>query len=303
MIEIAGVKFEDDNFMPLIKASETMSTHSKFFRVATEGATTDGRVIDRSTIIELAKSFNPKTYGARIWLEHIRGMVPESIFKAYGDVIALKSEEVETDSGKKMALFAQISPTTDLIALTRARQKIYTSLEINPKFSDTGLPYLVGLGITDSPASLGTDILSFAATRGDASPFAARKHNPDNLYSEAVEVSLEFEDKDAEQEPGKLAATLKNLFKKMTTTDASLDARFAELSTAIETVASVVVVNDEKKAAQQTELAHRLTTLGKLLTETQANFNAFQERMNTQDNNSHHRPIATGGDGAMQTNY
>jgi hypothetical protein len=165
---------------------------------------------------ELANSFNPKTYGARIWLEHIRGVVPESIFKAYGDVIALRSEEVETDNGRKMALFAQISPTTDLIEMTKARQKIYTSLEINPKFADTGLPYLVGLGITDSPASLGTDILSFASTRGDASPFATRKHNPDNLYSEAVEINLEFEDRQSESEHNKLAATLKNLFKKIT---------------------------------------------------------------------------------------
>ena len=83
-----------------------MSKPSKFFRVATEGATTDGRNIDRATIEQLAATYNPKTYGARIWLEHIRGIVPDSQFKAYGDVIAVKAEEVDTDSGKKLALFA-----------------------------------------------------------------------------------------------------------------------------------------------------------------------------------------------------
>ncbi len=46
---------------------------SQFFRVATEGATTDGRNIDRATIEQIAATYNPKTYGARIWLEHIRG--------------------------------------------------------------------------------------------------------------------------------------------------------------------------------------------------------------------------------------
>jgi hypothetical protein len=32
--------------------------------------------------------------------------------------------------------------------------------EVNPKFADTGEAYLMGIGVTDSPASLGTDVLS-----------------------------------------------------------------------------------------------------------------------------------------------
>ena len=43
---------------------------SKYFRVATEGATTDGRVISRDWITQMAKNYSPKTYGARINLEH-----------------------------------------------------------------------------------------------------------------------------------------------------------------------------------------------------------------------------------------
>ena len=92
-----------------------MSKPSKFFRVATEGATTDGRNIDRATIAQIAATYTPKTYGARIGLEHIRGILPDSQFKAYGDVIAVKAEEVDTDSGKKLALFAQIEPTPELV--------------------------------------------------------------------------------------------------------------------------------------------------------------------------------------------
>ncbi|AIY42556.1 Phage capsid scaffolding protein [Collimonas arenae] len=111
---------------------------SKFFRVALEGSTTDGRVIDRAFIEQMAASFNPDLYGARIWMEHIRGTLPDSPFKAYGDVTALKAEEVELGGAKKLALFAQISPTPELVAMNKARQKIYTSIEINPKFSDTG---------------------------------------------------------------------------------------------------------------------------------------------------------------------
>lgn len=276
-----------------------MPTTSKYFRVATEGATTDGRAIDRNTIVELARSFNPETYGARIWLEHIRGMVPDSVFKAYGDVVAVKAEEVDTDLGKRMALFAQIAPTPDLVAMTRQRQKIYTSLEINPKFADTGLPYLVGLGITDSPASLGTDVLSFAASKGNASPFAARKQNPENLFSEAVEVELDFHEMATNPESGKLAATLKSLFKKITSTDANQDARFAELSTAIETVANIVVASDEK---QTTQLS-RIAALESGLTEVTKNFIAFQTLMDSQDSNTNQRPTATGGTASNQTEF
>jgi chaperonin cofactor prefoldin len=277
----------------------TMTTISQFFRVATEGATTDGRAIDRSTVVELAKSFNPKTYGARIWLEHIRGMVPDSVFKAYGDVVAVKAEEVDTDLGKRMALFAQIAPTPDLVAMTKARQKIYTSLEIDPKFAGTGSPYLVGLGITDSPASLGTDILSFAATTGNASPFAARKQNPDNIFSEAVEVALDFEDVKTDTETGKLAATIKNLFKKITTSDASQDARFSELSDAIETVANIVVASDEK----QTTLLSRIATLEAALTEANNKFAAFKSQMDNEDVNPQKRPAATGNGNVQQTEF
>ena len=38
-----------------------MASKSKFFRVATEGATTDGRKIERKGIEQMAKNFNRAT--------------------------------------------------------------------------------------------------------------------------------------------------------------------------------------------------------------------------------------------------
>ncbi len=110
-----------------------MAQISKFFRVATEGATTDGRQIERAWIQQMAKNFNPKKYGARVWLEHLRGIHPESSFKAYGDVLAAEAREVEDG---KLALFAQIEPLPELVAMNKAKQKIYTSIEVHPKFAD-----------------------------------------------------------------------------------------------------------------------------------------------------------------------
>ena len=53
---------------------------SKFFRIAVEGATSDGRVINRADLSDMANTYNPQVYGARIFAEHIRGYAPDSPF-------------------------------------------------------------------------------------------------------------------------------------------------------------------------------------------------------------------------------
>ena len=67
---------------------------SKYFRIATEGATTDGREISRIWLTQMAANYDPARYGARVWVEHIRGIGPDSTFKAFGDVLALKVDKV-----------------------------------------------------------------------------------------------------------------------------------------------------------------------------------------------------------------
>ena len=52
---------------------QPMAKKSKWVVVATEGATTDGRTMQRNWIEEMAESYDPKnTYGARINLDHIK---------------------------------------------------------------------------------------------------------------------------------------------------------------------------------------------------------------------------------------
>jgi hypothetical protein len=184
----------------------------KWFRVATEGATTDGRKIAREWIEQMAKNFDPKKYGARVWLEHMRGLFADGPLPALGDVTALKAEEVEDG---KLALFAQIDPTDRLKEINADRQKIYTSIEVDPEFSDTGEAYLVGLAVTDSPASLGTDMLQFSAQRGSESPLASRKQKSSNVFSAAVEADFDFSDmEETEEEKPSLLDNVRALFKK-----------------------------------------------------------------------------------------
>ncbi|ELG0257310.1 GPO family capsid scaffolding protein, partial [Salmonella enterica] len=168
---------------------------SKFFRIGVEGDTCDGRIISASDIQEMADTFDPRVYGCRINLEHIKSVLPDSPFKRYGDVVELKVEKIEDDSALngKLALLAKISPSDDLVAMNKALQKVYTSMEIAPNFSNSGKCYLVGLAVTDDPASLGTEYLEFCRN-AKHNPLNRFKANPENLISAATLAEIEFED-------------------------------------------------------------------------------------------------------------
>lgn len=176
-----------------------MADKSKFFRVAVEGATTDGRAIERQWILDIVETYAPATYAARMNMEHIRGYSAEPPFCAYGDVLAVKSEEITLTIGgkaeKRLALYAQLSPTEELKRINGKGQKLYSSIEVSPNFANTGKAYLMGLAVTDTPASLGTELLQFAATSPAVkAALDAKKKDPANLFTAAVEeFSLELE--------------------------------------------------------------------------------------------------------------
>ncbi len=157
---------------------------SKFFRVAVEGATVDGRVIEREWLEQMAASYNPATYTARINCEHIAGYSPDKPFNAYGSVLSLNTEEIELEINgakkKLLALNAEIDANDQLVAINQAGQKLFSSCEIHPNFAGEGKAYLVGLAVTDMPASLGTEPLKFAAM---ARP---------NLFTPAHETVIEM---------------------------------------------------------------------------------------------------------------
>ena len=81
---------------PLIPtgAELVMAKRSKFFCIAVEGATCDGRTLDANALQEMADTYDPATYQARINMEHIRGFSAEPPFNAYGDVVALETRSI-----------------------------------------------------------------------------------------------------------------------------------------------------------------------------------------------------------------
>jgi hypothetical protein len=264
---------------------------SKMFRVATEGATTDGRVIAREWLTQMATAYDPKKYGARIWLEHIRGIVPDSPFRAYGDVLALETQEVEDG---KLALFASIEPTPDLVALTKAKQKIYTSIEINEKFADTGAAYLVGLGITDSPASLGTEILAFSAQNPTASPYAGRKHDAGNLFTAAIESTIEFEPAGES-----ITERLRGMFKKKPA--AAADADTADIAAGLQIVADQLAQHEERFATAPT--GDQVTKLAAAVTALTEKVDGFAQKIDHTEQPGARPPLVTGGAGLALTDF
>ncbi len=270
---------------------------SKWFRVAVEGATTDGREIQRGWIQEMADQYNPETYGARVNCEHLKTFMPRGDFGAYGDVLALKAEEVEINGKKKLALFAQIEPTPELVALNKEKQKIYTSIEVNPKFSDTGKAYLVGLAVTDSPASLGTEALQFSAQHGTMSN---RKQHADNLFTAAEETALEFTEQDSALT--ELKAKIAELFRRTEKASKEGPVLFAQLADAL---SAALDKHEEEYSAlsatfseQQSALDGLHAELDSLKTELASLQADFANTSTTAP-----RPTVTGGDGQIQSTF
>lgn len=279
-----------------------MATKAKRFRIAVQGATTDGREISRDWISQMAKNYDPTVYGARVNMEHIKGYAADSTFRRFGDVTKVEAEEItEGPLAGKLALFGYIDPTPELVELTRARQKVYTSIEVNPKFSDTGEAYLIGLAVTDDPASLGTEYLSFSAT-AKANPLASRKQDKENLFTAAEETLIEFYD---EADAGSsLLSRVKELFTRKEKND---DERFSDVSAAVTAVAEQVQKNGETQSQQVVALeknfSDRIAALELEASKDREALSTLQETLAKTDGGFNRRPPATGGDnkGSVQT--
>lgn len=180
-------------------------------RVATSGTTADGREILPQELRDIAETYKPSKYTAVIWCDHERWS------GSHGTVFAVRLvEEGEDLEAGQIALEAQLKPNDRLLQLNDQGQKLFSSIEITPNFAGSGKAYLTGLGVTDEPASLGTQELYFS-----------KQTHQNSFYAASVELgSFEAE---PQSEVGKLIGLLTGLFKRFAT-----DAESAEPSTPTE---------------------------------------------------------------------
>lgn len=166
-------------------------------RVATSGLTADGREIMAQDLRDIAETYKPSFYTAVIWCDHDRW--PGS----HGTVYALRLVEEGDDlQPGEVALEAQLKPNDQLLYLNDRGQKLFTSIEITPNFRGTGKAYLTGLGVTDEPASVGTQELYFSNRSSKTAYYAA---------SVAIDS---FRDTPPQGEISRLAAMFTGLFKR-----------------------------------------------------------------------------------------
>ena len=250
-----------------------------WFIVAQEGRTVDGRVIKGEWLEQMAKNYDTKVYGARINVEHLKFRIfwkDELHSKSLGDVLALKTKK---NKDGKIQLLAQIDPTQDLIDLNKDRQKIYTSVEINTNFAESGEAYLVGLAVTDSPASLGTEMLKFSNTnKSELNNFSQSEtfkltldEKKENIMDENQNETEHLTEK---VEKESFLERFRNMFKKEKN----------DMETAVLELAEM----HNKESEKLTELEAKLTTLSAEKAELETKFNALQEEFNALRNTPEH---------------
>jgi len=149
----------------------TTTLTTDWIKVGQSGPTVDRRRIDPAWLVQAAETYTPDTYTAVIWVDHWR------FLGSMGKVVAAKAEK----DGDIVSLFVKLQPNEWLLSYNSKGQKLFTSMEIDPDFAETGKAYLIGLAITDEPASLGTHELRFSA----------RKQSPNNAILCGVEFSLD----------------------------------------------------------------------------------------------------------------
>ncbi|WP_430488211.1 GPO family capsid scaffolding protein [Salmonella enterica] len=259
---------------------------SKKFRIATEGVTTDGRTLSRQQIQEMADTYNREVYAAGINVEHLNSKYPNSVFRNYGTVTALSAEEITTGPlAGKLSLSAEVEVEDVLYDLFSSGQKRYPSIEFNTNFAGSGKTYCMGLGFTDTPASLGTQIVKFSAA------------HTENQFTLGELVSVEFPASDAPEKdngPG-LLARISELF---SSNKKHGDERLSGIEQAIELMAGKLAEVTEKMSEQSPATAPALTPDNDPL---QAEITQLKEKLAALDGSHTHRFTATGGNAEIKT--
>ena len=263
-------------------------TSRKKFRVAVSGSTVDGREISPVHLREAAENFNPDVYAARVNVEHYLSPCPSSEFSAMGDVTALSTEDItEGPLAGRTALYAEIEPTERMKQLVADGKKIYSSIELHPQFSVNGRAYLVGLAMTDTPASLGTERLKFTAQQRQAVMKFNSVQGEAPLISEAIESEIIEMAEQRQEEGTQWFNRVMGIIGRGRKAD---DASFSRIQEAVEGVATSQADIIDRFNALETRHQQDSQKITLLTTE----LTALKEKLRTQDGDLQNRFTATG---------
>ncbi|WP_177338906.1 GPO family capsid scaffolding protein [Klebsiella variicola] len=269
----------------------------KKFRVAVSGNTVDGREIQPQHLRDAAANYNLEVYAARVNIEHFLSPYPGSDFGAMGDVVALSAEDItEGPLAGRTGLYAEIEPSERMKQMTDKGQKVYSSIELHPQFALNGKAYMMGLAMTDTPASLGTERLKFAAQQR-ASVMAFNNQQVEApMITEAIEAEVIELAAQRSDEGKQWFNRVMGILGKGQKTD---DQRFGQVHQAVEAVAQSQVDLGEQFSAAEQERQQDKATIQKLTTDLAA----LRQQLEGADGNFSQRPPAGGGDSAQLADY
>lgn len=269
----------------------------KKFRVAVSGNTVDGREIQPQHLRDAAANYNQDVYAARVNIEHILSLYPGSDFGAMGDVVALSAEDItEGPLAGRTGLYAEIEPSERMKQMTDKGQKVFSSIELHPQFALNGKAYVVGLAMTDTPASLGTERLKFAAQqRASVMAFNNQQVEPP-MFTEAIEAEVIELTAQRSDEGKQWFNRVMGILGKGLKTD---DQRFSQVHQAVEAVAQSQVDLGEQFSAAEQERQQDKVAIQKLTTDLAA----LRQQLEGTDGNFSQRQPASGGANAQLADY
>ncbi|CAM3883022.1 GPO family capsid scaffolding protein [Klebsiella pneumoniae] len=269
----------------------------KKFRVAVSGNTVDGREIQPQHLRDAAANYSQEVYGARVNIEHYLSPYPGSDFGAMGDVAALSTEDItEGPLAGRTALYAEIEPSDRMVQMTNKGEKVYSSIELHPQFALNGKAYIVGLAMTDTPASLGTERLKFATQqRASVMAFNNQQSEPP-MFSEAIEAEVIELTAQRSDEGAKWYSRVMGIISKGQKTD---DQRFSQMHQVVEAVAQSQSEQIDQFNAAELERQQDKAAIQKLTTDLAA----LRQQLEGTDGNFSQRQPANGGANAQLADY
>lgn len=269
----------------------------KKFRVAVSGNTVDGREIQPQHLRDAAANYSQEVYGARVNIEHYLSPYPGSDFGAMGDVAALSTEDItEGPLAGRTALYAEIEPSDRMVQMTNKGEKVYSSIELHPQFALNGKAYIVGLAMTDTPASLGTERLKFTTQqRASVMAFNNQQAEPP-MFSEAIEAEVIELAAQRSDEGAKWYSRVMGIISKGQKTD---DQRFSQMHQVVEAVAQSQSEQIDQFNAAELERQQDKTAIQKLTTDLAA----LRQQLEGTDGNFSQRQPANGGANAQLADY
>ncbi len=149
--------------------------------IGTAGPTIDGRKISEQLLTEAAEDYDPEEYTAVISSDHLLWM--------YGNFGRVDSLRTSRDKKDRLTLQAKIVPNGRMIEMNKQGQRLFTSMELTDDFAGSGRGYLMGLAVTDEPASIGTSRLQFS--KQQPAPFLMNTPEPFRIDSPKPESNDE----------------------------------------------------------------------------------------------------------------